>query len=328
MEHSKVPTKVPIYVAVADNTRVHSQLIAEGLKRDRQIMVSGAVSTSSELLEIATKLPISVALISCVLDEEPLRGFVTLRDLQVLRPEVRGVILLDSSKRETVVEAFRAGAKGVFSRQGDIKNLCKCVRRVHEGQVWASSKELESVVEALALAHHHIHPSDSRGLSLLSKRELAVVQCLAEGLTNQEIGDRLGISKHTVKNYLLRIFDKVGASNRTELLFLAFSSQRATRQFTANESQPQAALSLQNRGTQRGLTEAQFRMAQRSAAGIGVPKDPVAAYMWCVMSEQTNLKVRDQITTLKNRIAESMTREQMLAAEAATSKGPENLITA
>jgi DNA-binding CsgD family transcriptional regulator len=61
------------------------------------------------------------------------------------------------------------------------------------------------------------------GLNLLSPRELQVVHYLAEGLTNREIGERLGLSRHTVKNYLLKIFDKLGVSNRVELVFLKLS---------------------------------------------------------------------------------------------------------
>ena len=54
-------------------------------------------------------------------------------------------------------------------------------------------------------------------MNLLSKREAEVVRCLAEGLTNREIADRLGLSQHTIKNHLFRIFDKLGVSqpNRT-----------------------------------------------------------------------------------------------------------------
>ena len=60
---------------------------------------------------------------------------------------------------------------------------------------------------------------DAKGLSLLSKREMEIVRGLAEGLTNRGIADRLGLSQHTTKNYLFRVFDKLGASNRSELLF-------------------------------------------------------------------------------------------------------------
>jgi len=53
------------------------------------------------------------------------------------------------------------------------------------------------------------------------------VHYLAEGLTNREIGDRLGLSRHTIKNYLPKIFDKLGVSNRVELLFLTLSQPAA-----------------------------------------------------------------------------------------------------
>jgi DNA-binding CsgD family transcriptional regulator len=66
------------------------------------------------------------------------------------------------------------------------------------------------------------------GLNLLSHRELQVVHYLAEGLTNREIGDRLGLSRHTIKNYLLKIFDKLGVCNRVELLFLTLSQPMST----------------------------------------------------------------------------------------------------
>ena len=65
-------------------------------------------------------------------------------------------------------------------------------------------------------------------MSLLSRREQQVVLLLEEGLTNREIGARLSLSRHTVKNYLLKIFDKLGLSNRVELLFLTLSQPAPT----------------------------------------------------------------------------------------------------
>ena len=79
-------------------------------------------------------------------------------------------------------------------------------------------------LESLAASSTPLAP-DSAQLSLLSKRELDVVQSLAEGLSNREIAARLGLSQHTVKNYLFRVFDKLGVSSRTELLFLTLNHQ-------------------------------------------------------------------------------------------------------
>jgi len=95
-----------------------------------------------------------------------------------------------------------------------------------EGQVWATSREIRIALDALSSAPT-IRALNAGGLSLLSQRELQVVHHLAEGLTNREIGACLGLSRHTIKNYLLKIFDKLGVSNRVEQLFLTLSQSSA-----------------------------------------------------------------------------------------------------
>jgi len=64
---------------------------------------------------------------------------------------------------------------------------------------------------------------NTQGAALLSRREIEVVRCVAEGLSNREIAQRLGLTEHTVKNYLFRIFDKLGVSKRVEVVLYAYS---------------------------------------------------------------------------------------------------------
>lgn len=213
-----------VRVVIAESTQVHSQLLANALKRDRRILMVGSVSTSRELLDLVAKFPVDVAVISAVLDDDPSQGFAVLREIRRTHPSVCGVMLLDSCKRQSVVEAFRAGARGVLSENASVKSLCKCLWCVHEGQIWADQKELKFALDALASAPS-IRAVNAQGMNLLSKRESEVVQSVAEGLTNREIGQRLGLSRHTIKNYLLRIFDKVGVSTRMELLFLTLGER-------------------------------------------------------------------------------------------------------
>src|SRR5271167_1202278 len=115
-----------IRVHVADDTRLHTQLLADALRRDGGLEVIG--SDSQELESRVDLHNIDVLLLSSELDEEPARGFQVLRGARAVHPSIRAVVLLDSSKHETVLEAFRAGARGVLSRQESIETLSKCVR--------------------------------------------------------------------------------------------------------------------------------------------------------------------------------------------------------
>jgi DNA-binding NarL/FixJ family response regulator len=207
-----------IRVLVADNTRIHTQLLADAIARDRGLNVTGADSDSNGVIAAAAAHKTDVLLISSNLDEESHRVFEVLRELRASHPQIRAVMLLDSSKRDFILHAFRAGARGIFSRHDSVDSLCKCVRSVHEGQIWATSLQMSFAVEALA-SSPNVKAVDANGLDLLSKREMEVVRSLAEGLTNREIADRLGLSQHTIKNYLFRVFDKLGVSSRVELLF-------------------------------------------------------------------------------------------------------------
>ena len=218
--------KCPIHVLVGDNSRIHSHLLAEALKRDPCLRIVGSASSSQEFLEIATLQSPDVVIVSANLDDDPMGGMTTLREFHEAHPQIPAVILVDSPKREIVLDAFRSGARGIFSKHESLETLCKCVRVVYEGQVWASSREVQFALEALSSAPT-IRAINAGGLNLLSRRELEVVHFLAEGLTNREIGARLGLSRHTIKNYLLKIFDKLGVSNRVELLFLTLSQPTA-----------------------------------------------------------------------------------------------------
>jgi DNA-binding NarL/FixJ family response regulator len=211
-----------IRVLVADDTRIHTQLLADALRRDLQLEVISPPAQSRDLVTAVKLHLVQVVVLSSNLDEEPLRGFELLRELRASNPDIFAIMLLDSSKKETVLQAFRAGARGIFSRHDSVETLSKCIRSVYEGQIWANSQQLSFAVEALATSPV-VRAVDSNGLSLLSKREMDVVRSLAEGLTNREIAERLGLSQHTIKNYLFRVYDKLGVSSRLELLFMTLT---------------------------------------------------------------------------------------------------------
>jgi two-component system nitrate/nitrite response regulator NarL len=304
-----------IRVLVADNTLIHTQLLADALKRDHGLDVISSDSDSHGLIAAAAAHKADVLLLSSNLDEEPLRAFEVLREIRASHPQIRAVMLLDSSKREPILHAFRAGARGIFSRHESVDSLCKCVRSVHEGQIWASSQQMSFAVEALA-SSPTVRAVDAKGLDVLSKREMEVVRCVAEGLTNREIAERLALSQHTIKNYLFRVFDKLGVSGRVELLFMTLSQASSSQSLIASlfaspsngARHDKATLAICEKAAEQGLSTAQIALAQLYAARRAGPQDLVQAYMWFLIAGE-------QITHSKNHVNQSMTMEQLLESE-------------
>jgi DNA-binding NarL/FixJ family response regulator len=202
------------------------ELLSQALNRRLGFRVAANATTSQEVLEAVQTVDLDVALIGATLADGPLSGFGVLRQMRECSPDVKSVILLDSPESTLVVDAFRAGAKGVFCpSQSSFKSLCQCVDRVYAGQIWANSSELAVVMDAFSqLAPMRVVNAD--GLRLLTKREEDVVRLLAEGMQNREIARELNLSEHTIKNYLFHIFDKLGVSSRVELILYAVSSTK------------------------------------------------------------------------------------------------------
>ena len=247
-----------VSIVVADSTRIHTQLLADALRNDRGLQVVAAASNSEELLAAITRVPIDVAVISHNLDNQAGHGTEVLREMRALRPLIKGVILLDTSQPQEVLECFRAGARGIFSKEERLESLCKCIRSVHEGQIWARSVDLDHALDALANSPL-VRSTNHKGIELLSARERQVIQHVAGGMSNREIAVALELSPHTVKNYLFRIFDKLGVSSRTELLYLTMNNSQALPLPTNGNENPFSAII---EAAEAGDGAAQLRMAE------------------------------------------------------------------
>src|ERR1017187_640205 len=223
MREAMTISRKMISVLIAHGNAMTGELLAGALNRQSHFRVAASATTAQEVLEAVQSTVLDVALISATLADGPLSGLGALRQMRDCSPEVKAVVLVDDPDPSLIIDAFRAGAKGVFCpSHSAFKSLCRCVDRVSEGQVWASSSELVQVLEAFAqLAPMRVVNAD--GMRLLTKREEEVVRLLAEGMQNREIARELNLSEHTIKNYLFHIFDKLGVSSRVELVLYAVS---------------------------------------------------------------------------------------------------------
>ena len=210
-----------VRVFIADGSQLSCQLIAAAVRRGRyRTRVVGYATDAAGIREGLEEHEADVTVIGARLEGKDLAGFNVTREILAAHSKPKVIVILDSDKPDIVVEAFRAGANGIFSRDQSSELLCKCIYAVHEGQVWANSKELRFVIDALGPALP-TKATSLRGMGLLTKREADVVHLVAEGMTNRDISQALKLSEHTVRNYLFRIFNKVGTSNRLELALYA-----------------------------------------------------------------------------------------------------------
>jgi DNA-binding NarL/FixJ family response regulator len=173
-----------------------------------------------------------------VLQDSSFAGYSVLRIIQPLNLATRLILLLEDCEHDLVIDAFRSGARGVFSRAESSERLSKCIYTVHKGQIWASTREMDHILEEL-MATRPRRIVDAHGSSLLSKREEEVVALVADGLTNRQISEQLKLSEHTVKNYLFKVFEKLGISTRVELVLYALSQNHRSDPAIAPLRMPQ-----------------------------------------------------------------------------------------
>ncbi|MGA7795712.1 MAG: response regulator transcription factor [Candidatus Acidiferrales bacterium] len=230
MSQLSQPLTASISVLIADADRMSAHLIADGLTRGRNDIVVVAVSNSSaETIRELEKNQPDIALINAHLHDGCLRGYHVLQYLQMLSPKTTAIMLIPDSDRDLVVDAFRGGAKGVFCRLHSIKLLTKCIRTVHEGQIWADTRNLAFILEFLTQLKPLRLIKPGGGMTRLTPRESEVVHLLAEGLSTREISQKLVLSEHTIRNYLSAIYDKVGVSSRVELALYAVAREDLSR---------------------------------------------------------------------------------------------------
>jgi DNA-binding NarL/FixJ family response regulator len=215
-----------ISILLACHGMMSSELYCQALNRCTGFRVVARAATVSNALQAVCSNEIQLALVSPTLEDGPLSGIIALQQIQQACPIVRSIVLLERDESHLATAAFRAGAKGVFSPANEgVKSLCRCVRQVCAGQIWANSAQLQEVMEAFS-RRAPVHLVSAEGARLLTKREEEVVQLVADGLTNRQIAKELELSEHTVKNNLFRVFDKLGVSSRVELALYAVNHSK------------------------------------------------------------------------------------------------------
>jgi DNA-binding NarL/FixJ family response regulator len=216
--------RISVLVVTADN--MTSELLKNAFAHGRKgFTVQTLTGSSQKIIGEMGSHKADVTLISEELQDGPEAGIKVLQKTQASH-STSAIMLLRSSKPDHVVGAFRDGARGVFYRSHSLKSLSKCIQAVHQGQIWASNEDLEHLIKALSQLKP-LHLNNSNGMPLLTRREEEVVLLIADGLKNREIAQRLKVKEHSIRNYIYRIFEKLGVSSRVELILYVFSHRNS-----------------------------------------------------------------------------------------------------
>lgn len=210
--------RISVLIVMADKLSSAS-LMAAFTHAQTHFEVKSLTGSSEEIIAGLGSQKAQVALISEELQDGPKTGFKVLQKIEASRG-TSPIMLLQSSNRECVVNSFRNGARGVFYRNHSLKALAKCIQVVHEGQIWANNRDFEHLIGFIS----HLRPlriNNAQGIPILTQREEEVVRLVADGLKNREIAQELHVKEHSVRNYLYRIFEKLGVSSRVELVLYA-----------------------------------------------------------------------------------------------------------
>jgi two-component system, NarL family, nitrate/nitrite response regulator NarL len=194
-------------------------LVREGLRRSIEtidgVEVVGEASNGLDMVRLAREARPDVAVLDIRMPE--MDGIEAARRITTELDSTRVVMLTAYDDRHFVVEAVRAGARGYVLKSKDAQHLVEAVRLVHEGHMVIDPELVVALADELSVAK-----TRDAGAESLTEREIEVLQLLAFGYTNRDIGKRLYISPDTVKTHLEHIYQKLGASDRTAAVAEAF----------------------------------------------------------------------------------------------------------
>jgi len=202
-------------------------MVREGLRRMLQaepgLRVVGEAADGEETIKLVPQLNPQVLVLDLSLPK--LTGLEALRELSKLRLQTRTIILTAAIEKEQVIAGLQLGAHGIVLKDSAIELLIEAIRCVNSGRYWIGHESVADLIQALRQMNPPQRaPVAARNFGLTA-REMQVIPLIAAGYTNKDLAQKLGITEHTAKHHLTNIFDKLGVSNRLELVLFAINHQ-------------------------------------------------------------------------------------------------------
>ena len=208
-----------INIVISDDHALFREGLRKLLEAEPGISIVGEAVDGEETVKLVGELKPHILLLDLSLPK--LSGLEVLAELGKLEIKTRTIILTAAIEREQVIAALQLGVRGIVLKHSALQLLLKSIRCVNEGQYWVGQEGVSDLIHALRRMKPS-HSASTAGRNLgLSSREMEVIALIVAGYTNKDLARELGISENTAKHHLTNIFDKLGVSNRLELVLYA-----------------------------------------------------------------------------------------------------------
>jgi DNA-binding NarL/FixJ family response regulator len=208
-----------INIVISDDHALFREGLRKLLDAEPGMRIVGEAVDGEETIKVVGQLRPHILLLDLSLPK--MSGLEVLVELSKLGIDTRTIMLTAGIEREQVVEALQLGVRGIVLKHSALQVLLKSIRCVNEGQFWVGQEGVSDLIHALRRMKPSGHVSGPGRNFGLSSREMQVIALIVAGYTNKDLARELGISENTAKHHLTNIFDKLGVSNRLELVLYA-----------------------------------------------------------------------------------------------------------
>lgn len=197
---------MPIRIFIVEDHHVVRMGLQAMLRGEPDMAVVGTAASAEEALRMLAAMEADVVLTDLRMPD--MTGVELLVKLSEVKPGVPAAVLTNYHSDEDVFSAIKAGAKAYILKSATMEEILEAIRAVHAGSRWIPAHIAKQLADRVSRAQ-------------LSGRETEILQLIARGLRNREIGEKLFISENTVRNHILNLLQKLGTTHRTEAVALA-----------------------------------------------------------------------------------------------------------
>jgi DNA-binding NarL/FixJ family response regulator len=228
--HGNGDKSAGIRVILADSQAIYRVGMRKVFALEDDIRVVAQAETLENLYAALQRFPTDVVL----LEGQLIAGTVDAIPQFVRRaPNAKLIVQVSESDESNTVELYRRGVRGVVPRSISPDLLVKCVRKIAAGETWIDNQSISWVIDAYRAQAASL--TNPRTQPRLSEKELAIIACITRGMRNKEIAYQIGTTEQVVKNYLRKVYDKLGVSDRLELALYCLHHQILKQETAAAE---------------------------------------------------------------------------------------------